>query len=105
MNRRDFLKVSVAAAIATQVPDVAEAKDKAEAGQLLMKPDEHIAYIDFPGVPLVRRRVIFLMEHNPDEAVSATLGPPPIGTIVAGEAKNCRESRRRGYTYRSKLLG
>lgn len=71
MNRRDFLKLSGAAVVASQLPDISEAK----AESLLMKP----------GAPVARRRVIFLAEHDPDEIVSVTLGPPPVGTVVAGE--------------------
>jgi len=83
MKRRDFLKVSGATIIATQVPAIGGAEAK-ESPQLLMKPRERIAYIDFPGAPLARRRVVFLSVYHPEEN-AVTVGLPPVGTLVASE--------------------
>lgn len=80
MRRRDFLKVSGAAVLASQLPNVGEAK-----AEPLVEQGEYVGYTNFPQDPVARRRAVFLSGYYPDDGTDTTLGPPPAGTLVASE--------------------
>ena len=90
MKRRDFLKVSGAAALASQLPNIGEAKAAPKeywnlSAEYPFLSDGEQAFIKYNELPRARRRrVVFLSVYHPDE-VATTVDLPLVGTVVASE--------------------